>query len=172
MKKLMLSLLLLHSTLGYSQEPSRSIEIHAIDSVPVMRSSGMDPASHTQLPQFIPPSPEVSSLFKFIDYPVSHSTVIIDYLKYIQIINDNEYHRSEKLVAHELGLPVFLFADYSITRGHRLLSSVTEDEVFGGHTVTTTRHYSYDSNFLLKSVTTSGSSGNNQAEETLYPTDA
>ena len=94
MKKLMLSLLLLHSTLGYSQEPSRSIEIHAIDSVPVMRSSGMDPASHTQLPKFIPPSPEVSSLFKFIDYPLSHSTVIIDYLKYIHIINDNEYHRS------------------------------------------------------------------------------
>ena len=91
--------------------------------------------------------------------------------KYIQI-KDDYGHQTEEFVARDLGLPVFLFADYSITRGRRILSSVTEDEVLGGHTVTTTRHYSYDSNFLLKSVMTSDSSGNNQLEETFYPTDA
>lgn len=118
----------------------------------------------------------VYNLIKSAFYNYANTTATpltgLKIFKYIQIINDNDYHRSEELVAHELALPVFLFADYSITRGRRILSSVTENEVLDGRTVTVTRHYTYDSNFLLKSVTTSDSSGNNQSEETFYPTDA
>lgn len=91
--------------------------------------------------------------------------------KYIQIKNDDYRHQTEEFAARDYGLPVFLFADYSITRGRRLLSSATEKEIREGGSVSITRNYTYDSSYLLKSITTTNSSGVSQVEETFYPTD-
>lgn len=92
--------------------------------------------------------------------------------KYIQIKNDDYRHQTEEFIARDFGLPVFLFADYSITRGRRVVSSVTEREDREGGSVSTARHYTYDSGYLLKTVTTTNSSGENLVEETSYPTDS
>ena len=92
--------------------------------------------------------------------------------KYIQIKNDDYRHQTEELTAREYGLPVFLFADNTITRGRRVLSSVTEKETREGGSVSTTRSYVYDSNYLLKSITMTNSSGESRTEETSYPSDS
>ncbi|EKU91695.1 hypothetical protein [Bacteroides oleiciplenus] len=89
--------------------------------------------------------------------------------KYLQVRNDYD-HQTEEFIAADFGLPVFLFATYYITRGRELLTSVTENEIRQGHTVSTTRSLTYDSNCMLKNNTIKNSSGINQVEEIYYPT--
>lgn len=90
--------------------------------------------------------------------------------KYIQFKNDYD-HKTEEFFATDFGFPVFLFSNYYITRGRELLSSITEKETRHGNSISTTRAFMYDSNYLLKNDSLKNSSGICQVEKTHYPSD-
>lgn len=69
MKNILLYLLLTCCAEGYAQQNTQEE-----DSVLNLLPQASAPYSDVEIPRIIPPSPETFSIFRFVDYPVNHST--------------------------------------------------------------------------------------------------
>lgn len=78
MKYTLLGLLLYVNIIVYSQEANNFDSHFKNDTSSITRQLRSASGSYLEIPRMIPPSPEISAIFKFIDNPVSHSTGIAD----------------------------------------------------------------------------------------------
>jgi YD repeat-containing protein len=105
-----------------------------------------------ELPTIIPPSPEASSLFKYLDYPVSNSTGVPEISIPIYVVNSGELSVPISLNYHASGRKVFdqdgtVALGWTLNAGGLISRTVYGDPDFGTYEESP---YSFPDPFLLE----------------------